>query len=394
MNRMEIIKAAFSVWGREHYRTTSLARLAGELGVTKAALYRHFTSKAALLEAMDQYFCDSYGAFFRPHAERALNARTMREGFSILIRSQADFYAHNKYLFIFFVVQCHRDKKIQIYAEKLRERGISMTALDALERQKGQPRYLDIVLGSAAFFTAFFYKKRQGLTADPPERTIKKFIDSLEEKIIHGLGFNKKTVEALNFDALEALLPRGFLEREKTEGLLKAVASVVAEEGPWNVSMEMIARRSGLSKSGLYSHFKSKEDMLKTFFTLEFDRLTRYAVMSLERTGEPAERFYLALAAIADYLRWRPEILVALNWIKELRIKPEQGLPGGKALCSLFPGIIAALPGRSRGFADEAMTYWILFLIIGVLIRVPEDSKEPNRAIRKLFKFLALGIEG
>jgi AcrR family transcriptional regulator len=41
--------------------------------------------------------------------------------------------------------------------------------------------------------------------------------------------------------------------------------------------MEMVARRSGLSKSGLYAHFKNKQDMLNRFFITEFTRIANYA---------------------------------------------------------------------------------------------------------------------
>jgi AcrR family transcriptional regulator len=162
--------------------------------------------------------------------------------------------------------------------------------------------------------------------------------------------------------------------------------------------MDMVARRSGLSKSSLYSHFASKQDMLARFFILEFDGLARYAKASLERGKGPAEQFYLALIAITDYLFRRPEILVTLNWVKTWRIELGLGLDILQDLLPIFPGIMASVPGRNKGLADEYMTYWVLFLIIGFLMFPPplegSDSKESNRTIRKLFKFLALGIEG
>ena len=72
MTRQDIIKAALRVWGRELYQHTSLGDVARELGVSKTALYRHFTGKQELLEAMDEYFYDGYAGFLKPRCEAAL----------------------------------------------------------------------------------------------------------------------------------------------------------------------------------------------------------------------------------------------------------------------------------------------------------------------------------
>ena len=55
MTNDDIIKAAFKVWGRELYRTTSLTEIALELGVSKTALYRHFKDKDSILEAKYEF---------------------------------------------------------------------------------------------------------------------------------------------------------------------------------------------------------------------------------------------------------------------------------------------------------------------------------------------------
>ena len=50
--RQRILEIARDLFGARGYAGTSLADIAGELGTSKAALYYHFPSKAALLDAL------------------------------------------------------------------------------------------------------------------------------------------------------------------------------------------------------------------------------------------------------------------------------------------------------------------------------------------------------
>ena len=51
-------------------------------------------------------------------------------------------------------------------------------------------------------------------------------------------------------------------KKERFEGLIKAAVSEFLEKGYENASMDSIAKRAGVSKGGLYHHFKSKVEVL------------------------------------------------------------------------------------------------------------------------------------
>ncbi|MDR1211345.1 MAG: TetR/AcrR family transcriptional regulator [Spirochaetaceae bacterium] len=398
---MEIVKAAFTVWGRKFFRTTSLTELAGELGVTKPALYRHFPSKKALLDAMYEYYLDTYGVYIKPYIEEVLTAGDIVQGLRILIRTMTGFNFRNRYLFIFSLVQRHGDGRACAITGEFRRWGIDIPRLEALEGKGGYPYRLHLALASQAFFVAAQFKKCGGGGGDMKfsEKKIEKLSSYVEEKILRGLGFNKEAVDVLDFDALESLLPRTLFDGEADDGLLKAVAGAVAEAGPWNASMEMVARRSGLSKSSLYSHFKNRQDMMAQLFLLELERMHRYARTSIERGRGPLEQFYLGLLAIADYLRSRPEILITMDWVKtrriELDITPEQDT---LAIFSDIP----AIARLDKELVPNWVFYWTLFLIITTLVSPPGDAKKrrlkgpgtSDGVFRKVFRFIALGAEG
>jgi AcrR family transcriptional regulator len=179
--------------------------------------------------------------------------------------------------------------------------------------------------------------------------------------------------------------------------LLKAVAGAVAQAGPWNASMDMVARRSGISKSGLYAHFKSRADMLAQMFLTEFDRIVDYAELGKSQSPVLEEQFYLAIVGIANYLRSRPEILITLDWIRTRRLDLEIAVP--PRIFRLFADIQVKPGWENEGseLDGEPFAQWVLFLIVNTLMRRPEGasfSEVSNMSFRILYKFIVLGIEG
>jgi AcrR family transcriptional regulator len=161
--------------------------------------------------------------------------------------------------------------------------------------------------------------------------------------------------------------------------------------------MDMVARRSGLSKSSLYSHFKNRQDMLSRLFQLEFKSMARYIRAGKKQGKGQLEQFYLALLAMADYLRSRPEILITMDWVKTRRI--ELGIAPPRDIFAVFSGI-PAVERLNRELSPNWVFYWALFLIITTLVcspwggQVMGGAKVPDSSFRKVFKFLTLGVEG
>ena len=58
--KQEILDSAFRIWGKCGYRQTSLADLASAHDMTKQAIYRYFSSKSALEDAMEAKAMDIY----------------------------------------------------------------------------------------------------------------------------------------------------------------------------------------------------------------------------------------------------------------------------------------------------------------------------------------------
>jgi AcrR family transcriptional regulator len=424
MTKSEILKAAYKVWGREFYLNTSLSHVARELKVCKPALYRHFMNKNALLEAMTRHFFDDIAAFIQVDYEKAMEIEDKSEGAFILIGSITEYFARNVDFFIFSMTLLN-DHKLDGFnmLEELCIRGIDMDFFhNSIKKEYALDKVvMRLLFASLTFYMANFHNMGDTLINPPDEAAISKIIKVINAIIGKGLGYTDTEIKFVNFEKLE----NGILGRVNTiddDPLLKAVASAVAEAGPWQASMEQVARRSGLSKSSLYSHFKNKQDMLRQLFMTESMRIIDFAQSQIKQSEIPQEQLYLGIFSVAEYLRSKPDILVALDWIRnrKLNLRPADHKHKGPRIgfLRLFEVIdIKPLQNEGSPFRELRVgenenvniTPWILFLIVRTLMeRKPGHAGHtehaghaehalgdvPNSYIRSLYKFITLGIGG
>jgi AcrR family transcriptional regulator len=386
-----IIDAAFRVWGRELYQTTSLTQLARELGVSKPAIYRHFKSKQALLDAMYTRFFDDYAARLKDEYHRALGAENKTEGLYILMRALTAYYLRHVDAFIFSLFRIYGNRDVKNMARQLAERGMYMGEFLSPDDPRYPPK-LQLIIATLTFVVASFYRFEQDITQVPSETLIAQIVARGEDVVSRGLGFKKELVDAVDFKRLEDLVMSAALEGGEEERILKAVAGVVAEVGPWNASMDMVARRSGMSKSGLYAHFKSKQDMLRQMFMVEIERIVAYVKDRIHLSAAPEEQLYLALMSVTHYLRSRPEILVVVDWLRIRRVT--LGFADFPRTDRIFADICFGEPFRAL---TDLHSQWILFLLVNVMIRSSEGadvSALSNESVRVLYRFITLGIPG
>jgi AcrR family transcriptional regulator len=405
MTRIEIMQAAFKAWGRTLYLDTSLSHVARELGVCKPALYRHFRNKNALLEAMNGYFLDDFAAFFRPAYEKALNGQDSTENIFMIIRAIAEYYARNVDIFIFSMVKLNDNKRDSLtYMEDLRARGIDLVHFHYSIRKNYvfQPLIMRLINATLCFFMADFHRKRKSLTKPPSEAEITQIIDEISEIMEKGLCYSSKEIISLDYEELEDRIA-GTINTIEDDPLFKAVASAVAETGPWETSMEHVAIHSGLSKSSLYGHFKNKQDMLHQLFITEFMRIMDFARQGIRQPALPQEQLYLGIFSIVEYLRSKPDILTALDWLRTRRINlgpiRKRNEKPMYEFMRLFEEVeIKPLPYNQLSFKDEIwLSPWVMFLIINTLMQANSEQiagKVPNSDIRFLYRFITLGIGG
>ncbi|MDR3020232.1 MAG: TetR/AcrR family transcriptional regulator, partial [Treponema sp.] len=387
--------------GRNLYQKTSLSLLARELGVSKPALYRHFTSKQALIDAMAQRFFDDFSAAIRADFEQALQTQDPDEGIFIIVQSIAGFFIRNVQALIFSMINVYdRNLDERTITEHLKTRGVDMSSIQiVMKKYNAHPATIKLMFATLTFYTSNFHKENKSMTLEkqPSDEQAQAVISVIHKIVKSGLGFSIEKAGNLDFQKLESMV-EGTMQNTTPEPLFKAVAEAVAEAGPWHASMEMVAKRMGLSKSSLYGHFKNRKDMLRRLFLGEFKRIIDFARQGIKQSTDAAEQLYLGIYSIAVYLRSRPEVLVAIGWIRTRKLdlgKPEKQME----IFRLFEDIkIESLQNITE--EERVLTsHWILFLLVSILTRSYIEEGETsvdvkNDDIRVLFKFITLGLGG
>ena len=383
------------MWGRNFYRKTSLSKLAVELKVSKPALYRHFENKQALNDAMTERFLDDLAASIKADFERARQIKDVDEGIFTIVRSISGFFAHNPYALLFSLINIYdRSLDGRAISERLKLRGVDMKTLkDIIEKKYDADRpVINMIYATLSFFTAYFHKTEESHKKPPSEEKIQTMLSVICKIIKEGLGFSSKKIDGIDFKKQEKML--GVPENAEIEPLFKAVVEAVAEAGPWDASMEMVAKRLGISKSSLYGHFKDKKDMLRRLFSGEFRRIIEFARRGIALSDVSEEQLYLGIFAITVYFRSHPEFMISLDWLRTRKL--DLGEPERNAQ-RLFEDVdIEQLRGNSED-EKERISGWILFLLINVLTRHGRSAsaeKVQNNDIRVLFRFITLGLGG
>jgi len=401
MTKNEIIDAAYKVWGRNFYKKTSLSQLACELKVSKPALYRHFLSKEALTEAMIERFLDDFAESIRDDFQRALQIDDADAGITVIVGSISNFFAKNTYSLIFSLMNIY-ERKLDGHTivQKLNSRGVDFTVIQIVIKKKyndSNDNYVISTLVRLIFATLTFLMSnysigKNALKTPLPDSDIEEITSIICNTVKNGLGYSceKGTID---FDKLEQQIESNVPVFE-AEPFFKAVAEAVAEAGPWGVTMEMVAKKLGLSKSSLYGHFKNKKDMLRRLFVTEFKKIIEYTKYGIDQSKEPTEQLFLGILSIAVYLRSRPEILIAMDWIRTRKLdlgKPDKNLE----VFRLFEDIDINHLQIVTEKKEQTTSHWVLFLLLNILTH-PDGSAAnvQNNSIRLLYKYVVLGLGG
>jgi AcrR family transcriptional regulator len=423
MTSEDIIQAAFKAWGRELYCNTSLSQVSRELGVSKPALYRHFRNKQALLDAMYESFYDDYAGFIGPYHEKAAGAASYQGSLRVIFPAVMKYYAKNVYAFVFSLINVWGNRQMGNMKEALLKRGVNMGLLSCPQEDRPLDSLWLLSTGTLIFAMSYFYHKAYvagDISPEAPDLPLDALSDALIDQftasvtciVSRGLGFDPAVAEAMDYGKLEDRVLKAARELEE-DPLLRGVAEAVAEKGPWKTSMEMAARHSGLSKSGLYAHFKSKEEMIGRLFLSEFGRITDFAIENQRHSVLPEEQLYLGVFSIAAYFRSQPNILFAMDWLRTRRIKFKLFPPPDRRIFRniRFPADYGELPGDDGHW----ISHWIVFLVLKILMndvfkgcRVlfpgegggvrrlsPEIfARIPNESFRVLYRFITSGVKG
>lgn len=177
-------------------------------------------------------------------------------------------------------------------------------------------------------------------------------------------------------------------KQERMSGILDAAVTEFLEKGYENSSVESIARRAGLSKGGIYHHFKSKDEIL-LYANQKLSEPVAEMMARSARLSSAAEALRSYIRSYLKYWKDRPQQLIFffLSTTRVLANKDvwEMYEQYAEASLSFFQGVLdrgvqagefAAHDTRARALAlMSALDGVIGYLMIDRKLKYPEVGR-------------------
>lgn len=378
--RAEIIKTAFALTGE--FSVWTLSEVAGRMGVSKPALYRHFRNKEEIEAVMEEDFRNGLLSVI----ERGENTP---QGFRDGLRS---FFRKNAGYLEFFVSRIFtRDS----FEEEL---------FSFLVAESSRVAAFNRMMGTAP-------SERKDAVAAEILKTIvsvilasvkEKGIEPLQEALLGILEGGLKGLEIPDSARFEELNRDAVLEASELgpeNRLFGAIAASIREFGVPGTTTERIAEKMGITKSSLYFYYPNKEGMLFELVKSETENIKRLCSLRVARGKTLAEQLYSLMAVQANYLLIKPDILPVFNWIRFESIREKHRnhphdhddaeIAGEFRASELFPEDTEDSRRRMQGILK-----WASILATSAVLQGVRQGETPDRIrnnVRLVFKSMVAG---
>jgi AcrR family transcriptional regulator len=191
----------------------------------------------------------------------------------------------------------------------------------------------------------------------------------------------------------EAVMTRHLPENARREQILLAARSCFIENGYHPTRMEEIAKRAGLSKGGVYFHFKSKQDVFGSLVEEEFER-SMSMLRSVRQSETPTlEKMQTLAGHYLEYFQSAPEAPRFFVVMGEMSLREEKVREQLIAMQRAYIEEIAALIQQG---IDEGILRPIDAQVAAVILKAVIDGLEGFQALSgslDVTRILGVGIE-
>ena len=171
--------------------------------------------------------------------------------------------------------------------------------------------------------------------------------------------------------------PRGFLSREL---IIKEALALLDEHGPGALSMRRLADRLGVAPTALYTHVRSKADLIDGLIDQVYAGLT----LNPDPSGDWTQQLTTLSQQIRQHLLAHPAVVPYA--LQQPGLGPHS-LRLGEAIYDIL---------RPAGFSDQAVVgtvYALLTYILGfVALEIPRAGTDPQTSdefVRRMWAFFA-----
>ncbi|MCR5606078.1 MAG: TetR/AcrR family transcriptional regulator [Treponema sp.] len=398
-----IISAAFSFYSKPIFTDISLSKIAEKVGISKAAIFKHFKNKNELEIAMHNKMINELSLVLED-MQRYYNDMKNSEALPLIISFLGENQEYLNYLLV-SMPEITEDNLVK----ELRQHGIVL--LNSIYNDDGTIRSLSQYFKSVFVSTTMliFLTYRSQLLEEGKKCELQNFshkIASFIEK-----GFQEKTakMQLLRFMEIDEICKKATKPFESIDKTLVAISTVISKYGIRNVTVERIANELGMAKSSLYTGFANKAEMIHSLITNEIENLYKIIMENIVNVKTPGEKLYLIIETEFAYFSEREEIIDVCKWIQmsnnkefsEIEKKKEESEAlNNERIRNFFENqkFISCMPDLGiPGDMQSIILGWLFILPIFLLIhgRTNGFSKEiMQTAIKDIYYMIEFGIGG
>lgn len=160
-------------------------------------------------------------------------------------------------------------------------------------------------------------------------------------------------------------------KEERRSDILGAAAALLREEGLDGASLNGIAKRAGIAKSGVYTYFESREEIFLHLFLDDFEEFVKWAVEALAELAASNDATRIATVLAAGFVS-RPRFCAlnaALSPVLEQNVSEETVLEFKTAILGQAMELGLAIQGAIPRVEFEPLAFAMgpLYALIGGL---------------------------
>ncbi|MCR5080462.1 MAG: TetR/AcrR family transcriptional regulator [Treponema sp.] len=307
----KIISSAFSFYNWINLEKISLSMIAERVGITKAAIYKHFKSKDELDFTMrDRIYSDFY-EIIKDESHYGDHSAIIKEIIKMMI---------NKKQYIFYLVSNTFNFNFDDFVLNLQKKGTYV--LEDLFSKDGKVLnwnlYKNVIFigGCLLFYLCALnmtcIKKNITLT----EKEIDEFAEKLTAFVNKGTNGNHKDIGVFRLAELDNICRKNIEKIPESDRTLKAIAKIVSKSGFQGITVDSIAKELGLAKSSLYSKFSDKSQMISEIQHKMVSTMLELSRKNMENAENPLEGIYIFMETEAEFFMRYREVLTVCKWFQ------------------------------------------------------------------------------
>lgn len=317
--RDRILYQAFCLYEKPRNKDISLSQVAAGVGISKAAIYKHFKSKDELTSAMEEKFledlCACYQDYGKGSADNKVFEIRKKEDMEIFIFRFIVFFLDNPYYTGYFLIRNLQNYELAFKLASLVIEKNLISRSGALNIQSSAEdcrKVMKIIffLGTTFYFLSERLYCPNGYAA---KLSRQEFIEVLRGILMNGLNRELNCIENNRIAELDGMCAVDEMSEQGSK-MFAAFAKICEECGVTGVTVERLSEKMNLSKSSLYSYFDNIDDFVKGMLKEEFKVRQNFIGEKTRDAKNLDEVIYLLLRGQKNFQLARPYAASVYSW--------------------------------------------------------------------------------